>query len=333
MVDNLLSTLNIFSPDRLPLALVALIASLLIGVFNKHSPPILWSAIDLAFGGLGDRLDRKQRKRADLVFRGSILLAFILAGAIVIVKAGLWATFIAPYDDMITILLLAITMTTSAVWGMQHGLYKALKNKTVGQGAYYTLARAARYNLSTADDYTITRAAITHGGKMITRGLVAPLFWYLVLGLSAAWLYAVLAGFAWRFGKSGFGTGFAGLATALRNFMEVIPAFIASIAVRIAAFITPGAKAFTRVKGKGVVPSIAGALNLSLGGVFQDITGSAIKGEWIGPEGASAQCNHHHLKRAIFLSIITYVVVILSLLVLLLINNGNYPPFMLDFIS
>ena len=59
---------------------------------------------------------------------------------------------------------------------------------------------------------------------------------------------------------------------------------------------------------------MAWALNLSLGGASQDISGSAIKADWIGPSGASAKVDHKHLRRAIYLNAIAHIIFIAALL-------------------
>ena len=77
--------------------------------------------------------------------------------------------------------------------------------------------------------------------------------------------------------------------------------------------------------------ALAWSLDVSLGGASQDITGSAIKGEWTGPKGATAKIDHKHLRRGIFISVIAHILFIATLCGSYLWGGGFDFREMLDF--
>ena len=114
---------------------------------------------------------------------------------------------------------------------------------------------------------------------------------------------------------------------ALERLMGYVPNILAAIFLNLAAFITPTAKlgksltAWIGYDGRAsyeqrgfALSSLAWALNVTLGGPGQDIKGQAVKAQWIGPKGASAKIDHHHLRRAIYINVIAQLLFIAALL-------------------
>ena len=59
--------------------------------------------------------------------------------------------------------------------------------------------------------------------------------------------------------------------------------------------------------------SMAWALNVSLGGPYKTLTGSAMKNTWTGPEKATAQISHKHLKRGIYINVMAHLLLMAAL--------------------
>ena len=102
--------------------------------------------------------------------------------------------------------------------------------------------------------------------------------------------------------------------------------FIAALLLVIAAFFTPSCHPFEAVKSffgskarakyeEGGYPLnvLAWALELSLGGPSQDLTGSALQAGWVGPSSASAKISHLHLRRALYMVLIAHILLVLAL--------------------
>lgn len=316
--------------DRVPFAAAAILLTMLMGAVTGpiagNAYPFIWGVVDKVLGPLGDRLNKTQRSHKALLSRGFFLVIIALFVSLILGSAfkSLSDNFV-EYGA-VEIIILSLMITSGTIWFALLRLYFALEKKDVSEGAYYAIARSIRLNLSMADDFTITRAGIGFAARSFDKGLVAPVFWYLVGGLPVALIYSVLAACAWRFGKQGFTKSFGKPILALEQLMGFIPSLFAGLLMAMASVFTPTAKttkaigAFYKGKGRadyaqGGLPLsvIAWALNVSLGGAFQDISGSAIKGEWVGPEGATAQNDHKHLRRAIYINVMAHLLFLLAL--------------------
>lgn len=315
-------------PDRLPKACAALILAGSIGVATGLVNPLFWYANDMLFGRMGDKLDRLERARADLVFRGFILSSVVLFTTLLLVYFIKNEMETMPYYGFVEIFALSLLLSSGGLWAATLRLHKAMEGKAPVSGAFLAIARGTRTNLSMADNYTITRVSIGFLAKIFDKATISPLFWYFLGGIPWAFLYASFSFLSWRFGKSGFSKGLGVFPQAVDKIMGFVPNLVSGIFVSVAALFTPTAGLFRsilclfRLKGRAPyeqggfpVSAMAGALHISLGGPTQDITGSTIKSAWVGPEGATAQNDYHHLRRAIYIAItanILFVVLILA---------------------
>ena len=332
---------QIFDPARLPVAVGAILIVCVIGVLTGplfgNANPLFWRTVDFLFGPLGSRLDKTERKAGDLITRGTIIA---LTGAIMAFLLGqFFQTLSHHYPNwlIVDIVALSLILSAGAGWNALIRLYKAVHGKTI-KGAFYTLATTTRSNLTTADEFTITRVGIGMGAKIFDKGIVGPVLWYLIGGLPAAYLYAGLAALSWRFGKEGFTKGFGATALALEKLMGFIPNVFSGILLSLGGLLTPTA-GMTRsfiglfhfnegrahyAEGGAPVTAMAWALKVSLGGATQDIDGSAIKRGWAGPKGATAQLNAKHLHRALYILVMAHLLLVATLLVGIVIDGRGF---------
>ena len=321
---------EIFDPDRIPYALTAIFLTFVIGLITGplagNANPLIWSILDAIFGGLGDKLDKTHRGRSDLVFRGFLLTALVAFFSLMIGRFFQYMTDTGNFYGLMEPILVSLLITSGSVWFSLLRLYFALEKNEVGQGAYFAISRSVRRNLTAGDDFGITRAGMGFSARSFDKGLVNPVFWYLIGGLPVALIYSGLAGLAWRFGKDGFTKGFGAVPLALERLMGFVPAIFAAVLITLASTFTPTAgitrsiASWVGVKNRapyeqGGFPlsALAWALKVSLGGASQDLTGSAIKGVWVGPEGTTAQLGHKHLRRALYMSVIAHFLFITTL--------------------
>lgn len=323
---------HIFDPARLPVAAVAMVFVAFMGVVGMavagNANPFFWRLIDIVFGPLGVKLDKPDRSYNDLVTRGTIVtfLVVIFAFVVGVILQELSNDY--PAYLLIDIVALSLVLTVGTVWQGLVRLNQALGRKDLVRGAFFTIAKTTRTNLAGSDEYTITRTGIGMGAKAFDKGVVAPILWYLIGGLPAAYIYAGLAALAWRFGKEGFTKGFGSPALALEKLMGTVPNLLAGLYIALAGLITPTAGmtravfslvplrkgASSYAEGGAAVTSMAYALDVSLGGASLDIDGSAIKRRWAGPEKASAQLGAGHLHRALYVIVIAHLLLLVSLL-------------------
>ncbi len=318
-------------PERIPVALMAMlvcaVGGMVTGPMHGNANPFYWVLMDGVFGKLGRRLDRTQRKPADLMTRGFMLM---VAALFVSYFVGQSAAVLAdqyPLYGVTQIVLLALTLTVGAPWFALLRVYGALdKGQKVSPGAYANIARTGRTDLSRSDDYGVTRVTMAMMARCFDKGLVAPLTLFLILGLPGAYIYASLAFFAWRFGKDGYSKGFGTVSMGLEKVLGWVPMTISGSLMAAAGLFTPtggmtrAIKALMRPGGapyaEGGLPvtAMAHALDVSLGGPVMDLDGSAVARKWVGPEGATARLEAGHLRRALYISMMAHLLLVASLL-------------------
>jgi adenosylcobinamide-phosphate synthase len=321
---------HLMDPDRIPFAIMAVLVVSIIGLFSGplagYAGPLTWWITDKTIGPLGDRLDKRQRTRPDLMLRGfivvsiAILLALLLSGFLESLASE------PSFYGLLEVLILSLMLSAGSLWHALYLLYQALEKKTVGKGAYLSIARTAHKNLSIADDFGITRTGMGLSARMFDKGLVSPVLWYLIGGIPAALIYSVISALAWRFGKDGFTKGFGTIALGLERLMGYVPSLYAALLLTLASLFTPTAKLHKGVaawfghknrapykQGGFPLSALAWSLHVSLGGASQDLSGSAIQGAWVGPDGATAKVEHQHLKRAIYISLMAHLLFVASL--------------------
>lgn len=326
-MPDFLSQISLIDPGRLPVAMLALVLTALLGIvtgpMHGQANPFLWFAADKFFGGIGGRLDRRERGAGDLVFRGFFITVAAILFAWILGNAAAELSLQHSFYGVTEVVLLSLTLTGGAVWYALLKLYFALKEKKVAKGAYYMIARSTRVDLSGADDFGITRNGMGFAARAFDKGVVAPVFWYLLCGLPGVYIYAALAAMAWRFGKDGFTKGFGKVPLALEQLMGFAPHFLSGALMALAGLFTPTGgmtRAFTGLlKSEGRAPyaegglpltAMAHALDVSLGGPAVDLDGSTMKRAWTGPSGATAQLEAGHLRRAMYISLMAYLLFI-----------------------
>lgn len=317
-------------PDRIPLAISAIVLAAILGVITGplagNANPLFWLFYDKTLGGFGDRLDRLHRTTADLALRGFAITSIGLAAGLLIGKFYVALVWEKPVSGLTEIILLSTLITSGSIWYALLRLYFALEKKQALQGAYLAISRSTRINLSATDDFGITRVGMGFAARAFDKGLVSPVFWYLVGGLPLAVIYSALAALAWRFGKDGFSKGFGAVPLALEKLMGYVPSLFAATLMTLATIVTPTAAIHKGVaawfghknrapyeQGGYPLSALAWSLNVSLGGASQDLGGSALHGVWVGPEGATAKNDHKHLRRAIYINFAATILLMASL--------------------
>lgn len=317
-------------PDRIPLAISAIVLAAILGVITGplagNANPLLWLFYDKTLGGFGDRLDRLHRTTADLALRGFAITSIGLAAGLLIGKFYVALVWEKPVSGLTEIILLSTLITSGSIWYALLRLYFALEKKQALQGAYLAISRSTRINLSATDDFGITRVGMGFAARAFDKGLVSPVFWYLVGGLPLAVIYSALAALAWRFGKDGFSKGFGAVPLALEKLMGYVPSLFAATLMTLATIVTPTAAIHKGVaawfghknrapyeQGGYPLSALAWSLNVSLGGASQDLGGSALHGVWVGSEGATAKNDHKHLRRAIYINFAATILLMASL--------------------
>lgn len=314
----------VLDTDRLIIAVgvlfLSFIGGLVTGPWLYSAKPLIYKIFDLCFAPIGDRLDRLVRPRSDLIFRG-FLLSSVLILLVLILSAFIENKVVSTgYGSYIEMFLLAALLSSGGVLRAIWTLYRALEDGKTTPGAYLSIVQSTRTTLLNADDPGMTRVAMGFCVRSFDKGVVSPLFWYLIGGMPVVFLYSTLAFLSWRFGKDGFTKGFGVAPLSLEKIMGFVPGVLAGVLVGLAGLFTPGARfvrgfgflAYPAPYAQGGYPlaALAWSLNLTLGGPGQDVTDSAIQAVWTGPDGASAQNSHGNLKRALYLVFIAHILLL-----------------------
>lgn len=323
-------------PDRLMVAAGAVLLmsflGLVTGALAGYAGPLYWRGVEAAFGGAGDRLNRPGRSHSDLVFRGFLLTVVTLFLALILGRGAQNIVEQASHGRLFEMLVLAGCMASGSVWAALFKLYRTMEKKQVLKGAYYTIARTMRLNFAQSDDFGITRAGLALAARSFDKALVAPAFWYFLLGIPGALVYTALAALSWRFSRLGFSKGFGAVPQALEKLMGFVPSVLAGFLIALSSIPAPGTRplsairlflniALGRIK-KNIAPYAEGglpltcmawSLDVALGGPVQDITGEAIKTGWVGPGKATAQLGHKHLRRGLVIIVTAHLLFLLSL--------------------
>lgn len=326
----------VFDPDRIPYAIAAIfltmVAGMITGPLAGNANPLIWGVLDGMFGGFGGKMDRLHRSKHDLMLRGFFFAVFLLFFCLVVAKFIERLAILYPYHGLSEVLALSVLITSGTVWYATLKIYFALSKKEMGKGAYYIVSRSTRSDLNSVDDYGITRTAMGFLARSFDKGLVSPVFWYLVGGLPLAYVYAGLAMLAWRYGKDGFGKGFGEIHLVLERLMGVVPSVFAGVLLSLIGYTGVFRRIFNLGKNGTRAPYYQGGLpltalawhkNVVLGGPVKDIDGSALKNVWVGPEGASAKVDYKMLGIGIFTNFAAHILFLAALFCAYLISNNS----------
>ncbi len=311
-IQELLNGWQFITADRFINAALALLLTMVFGFITgargDTAVPLYWRFIDVTFGVLGARLDKKNRKEGDLILRGFIVVVFMLlfTGALG-VYAESYIPFL-PQSRLIEVLLLSFCMSSGAVWINILHIYRLSQNKkAASQGQYLILARTSRIDLSTRDKYTITRTGAEVLVRMFDKAAVTPALWYALGGVPAVFMYSALAAYSWKnsYDGNGKGTGLIGQA------LEKLMGFVMSVFSASLLAMTTG---LSYEQGGQPLSVLAYALKITLGGAVKHVNGRSMKRDWTGPKGATAKLDPGHLKRILYMVILAHIFLLSALI-------------------
>jgi len=258
---------------------------------------------DLAAGAAGwfdRRLNRIERSDEERRLRGTlVVLTLVLAAAL----SGLAVTLLArlsTYGWALELFLLTRMVTVRRPIADLWEIMRALVTGGVEAGRTALMSRTGR-PAGSLDMHGIVRAAVETAAGALQRGVVGPVFWYLLLGLPGALVWSVADAAHAAIGHSTPRYRYFGSAAlSLSRWMGWGPARLAAILTALAALFVPRAAARMALRtaldsapghpeGNAAWPiaAFAGALNLSLAGPRRD--GDVIvRDPWLGEGRARA---------------------------------------------
>lgn len=301
------------SPETLLVLVMALVADALVGdmavLFRIIPHPV--RAVAWLVEAVEPRLNREKRSAGTVKRRGGVLLLVLAAVA----AAAGWAIAVASRSHefawILELFFVTVLITQRGTFSQVRAVAVALRDQGLdaGRAALGTISAADR---ALPDGHAVARAAIESCAERFCRGVVAPAFWYILLGLPGLAVYTVVDTTDGLLGRRSGRYRAFGLAAARTNaVMALVPARIAGLIVAAAALFTPHAnparalKVMVRDAGKHAAAAagwpqgaMAGALDLALAGPRRD--GDSVAGDpWIGDGRARATAQDIH--RALYL--------------------------------
>ena len=282
--------------DPFAILLLALAIDLAFGdmaiVFRILPHPV--AIVGQAIGFFDRRLNRAGRSDAARRFRGAIAVVVLVGAAAALGWAIAEYLRIVHYAWAIEALLVALLLAQRSLFEQVAAAGKALAADGLS-GGRAAVEKITGRDPESLDEYGVARAAIEALFAKFSTGVIAPGFWYLLLGLPGIFAYAVAKTLAGMIGhRSPRYLAFGWAAARLDNALAWIPARLSALLIWLAALVLPGARAGAAIRttladaGKHRSPNAgwpqaaaAGALGLALGGPRR-ILGTAMNERWLG---------------------------------------------------
>ncbi|RAU23141.1 cobalamin biosynthesis protein CobD [Paramagnetospirillum kuznetsovii] len=290
------------APDALLLLVMAIGLDAALGemgpLFRLIPHPVVM--IGRTIGALDKRLNKPDRSETDRRFRGFLLA---LGMAVLALAVGGVISFLArvlPHFWLAEVFVAATLLAQRSLFQHVRDVAKALGDNGLEAGRY-AVSRIVGRDPQSLDEYGVARAAIESLAENFADGVVAPVFWYVLLGLPGLLLYKTVNTLDSMVGYRNDKYRAFGMASArLDDVLNLIPARIAALLLALAApFVTKGkpvAALITMVRDSRHHRSpnsgwpeaaAAGALGLALGGP-RKYPGLTVDENWIGAGRARA---------------------------------------------
>ena len=285
-------------PGGAILLLIALALDWLIG-----DPRWLLHPVRLMGGAtqfLDARLNRAKRSQGERIIRG--LIAVLAIAGLSALAGWAVANFIGAflYGWVAELALVSLLLAQRGMMSHSLRVLRAL-NRDGLEGGRKAVAQIVGRETKELDEHGVARAAIESCAESYSDGVVAPVFWYLLLGLPGLMAYKAINTMDSMIGhKSERYAAFGMVAARLDDAVNWLPARLAGALLAIAACFVPGAaplkgfRIMLRDAKKHVSPNAgwpeaasAGALDLALIGPTR-YAGGVTKTAWLGDGRARA---------------------------------------------
>ena len=307
-------------PQSLFLLAVALAADWAVG-----DPHVLFAVIPhpvriigWLVAALESRLNREWRSEATRARRG----AFLVASMVLLTGAAGYAIAVFSRSHRwgwaLEFIFVVVLLVQRSLFDHVYAVAVALREEGLDEGKAAVRHIVGR-DLDHLDEHGVARAAIESCAENFSDGVVAPVFWYALLGLPGLFIFKTVNTMDSMIGhRSKRYRAFGMVAARLDDVMNFIPARLAGLMIALAAVFTPTANPFralsTMVKDAGRHSSVnagwpeaamAGALDLALAGPRR--YGEVLANDpWIG--SGRARATEADIRRALFLYVVACAV-------------------------
>ncbi len=289
--------------------------------FIPHPVVIIGKLISL----LDKRLNRNQRSDLDRTIRGLVVVVFVVglfAGLGELIRTSLINL---PFGWVIEALIISILLASRSLYQHVSDVAKALTDNGLS-GGRKAVSHIVGRDPKTLDEHGVTRAAIESLAENFADGVIAPLFWYLLLGLPGIFAYKAINTLDSMIGyKTKRHKAFGMIAARLDDVANWIPARLTGLLFVFAAFFASKANPYRALKTmwkfapRHASPNagwpeaaMAGAFDFALGGP-RKYPGGVSEAAWIG-EGR-ARLTAKDIRKAGLLYLIANLLILLGLLI------------------
>lgn len=301
------------APDALFMLFLALALDGVLGempwLFRWVPHPVV--AIGRLIAALERRLNRPDRSDGARRWRGVLTAAGLTVGALAVGGAVAFLARTLPHGWIVEVFLMAALLAQRSLFDHVSDVAWALEEEGLEAGRY-AVSRIVGRDPQTLDRHGVARAAIESLAENFADGVVAPVFWYALLGLPGLLAFKVVSTLDSMIGHQNDRYRAFGMASArLDDAMNLIPARLAGLMLVLAAPFVPKGKPFAglltmladarhhRSPNSGwPEAAAAGALGLALGGP-RTYPGLVVDEKWIG--GGRAKATAADIARALHL--------------------------------
>ncbi len=301
------------SPETLLLLLLALAIDVAVGdmpaLFRVIPHPVRLTG--KLIEALERRLNRERRSETTRKVRG--LVVVLVLGSLAAAAGWLIAALSRahPYGWILELFFVALLIAQRGLFDHVRAVAVALRDEGL-EAAKAAVRHIVGRDLDHLDGHGVARAAIESCAENFSDAVVAPAFWYILLGLPGLMLYKAVNTMDSMIGhRSKRYRAFGMAAARFDDLLNLIPARLSGVIVSLAALFTPTANAaralevMIRDARKHSSPSagwpegaMAGALGLALAGPRR--YGEVVADDpWIGD--GRARATHHDINRSLYL--------------------------------
>jgi len=271
--------------------------------------PVVWIGRLTAY--FDRKLNREKRSDATRMIRG----ALVALGIVAVTWAALdWLVRVLDrysFGWVVEIFLVATLLSQRSLFGHVRAVARALRRDGL-PGGQAAIAHIVGRDPHSLDKAGVGRAGVESLAENFSDGVVAPWFWYALLGLPGLGAYKAINTMDSMIGyRSERHAAFGMAAARLDDIANWIPARLSAVVIAFAALLVPTAAALPALKtmlrdaGKHASPNagwpeaaMAGALGLAIGGP-RTYPGGRVETVWIG--GGKRDVAPADIERALIL--------------------------------
>jgi adenosylcobinamide-phosphate synthase len=310
------------NPEIVGLSPAAILFAALIidAVFGEFGPlfrvmPHPVAVIGGLVGWFDRRLNRERRSPAERRMRGAAVVVLMVVIAAVV---GWYLTEFGrmfPYGWAVELAMVTLLIAQRSLFDHVRSVARALDRDGL-EAARVAVARIVGRDPNSLDAHGVARSSIESLAENFADGVVAPVFWYLLLGLPGLLVYKTVNTMDSMIGyRTPRHAAFGMVAARLDDVLNFVPARIAAAMIVVASLFVPRGRpvsafrVMVRDGGKHRSPNagwpeaaMAGGIGVALAGP-RSYEGAVEDQPWVGGEH-SAQSGSGDIRRALYLFVV-----------------------------